>query len=78
MISDSELRDFHRRRLEILRDSGADMFLMETIPAYREAAVLADLGLLPFHTKKRISPIRGKQHPRIPHPIDPLSADDSY
>ncbi len=43
-VSDSELRDFHRRRLEILRDSGADMFLMETIPAYREAAVLADLG----------------------------------
>ena len=43
-VSDSELRDFHRRRMEILRDAGADMFLIETIPSYREAAVLADLS----------------------------------
>ena len=43
-ISDDELRSFHRRRMEILRDAGADMFLIETIPAYREAVVCADLS----------------------------------
>ena len=43
-ISDVELRDFHRRRMEVLRDAGADMFLIETIPAYREAVVCADLA----------------------------------
>lgn len=43
-ISDDELRSFHRRRMEILRDAGADMFLIETIPAYREAVVCADLA----------------------------------
>lgn len=43
-ITDDELRDFHRRRMEILKDAGADMFLIETIPAYREALVCADLA----------------------------------
>ena len=43
-ISDDELREFHRRRMEILKDAGADMFLIETIPAFREAVVLADLA----------------------------------
>ena len=38
-ISDDELREFHRRRMEILKDAGADMFLIETIPAFREAVV---------------------------------------
>ena len=43
-ITDTELRDFHRRRMEILRDAGADMFLIETIPSFREAVVCADLA----------------------------------
>jgi homocysteine S-methyltransferase len=43
-ISDDELRDFHLRRMEILKDAGADMFLIETIPSYREAVVCADLA----------------------------------
>lgn len=43
-ITDDELRDFHRRRMEILRDVGADMFLIETIPSFREAVVCADLA----------------------------------
>jgi len=43
-ITDEELRSFHRRRMEILKDAGADMFLIETIPSFREAAVCADLA----------------------------------
>ena len=43
-ISDEELRKFHRRRMEILKDAGADMFLIETIPSRREALVCADLA----------------------------------
>jgi homocysteine S-methyltransferase len=30
--------------MEVLRDAGADMFLIETIPSYREAVVCADLA----------------------------------
>ena len=43
-ISDEELKEFHRRRMEILKDAGADMFLIETIPSKREALVCADLA----------------------------------
>ena len=43
-ISDEELRMFHRRRMEILKNAGADMFLIETIPSKREALVCADLA----------------------------------
>ena len=43
-ISDEELRIFHRRRMEILKDAGADMFLIETIPSKREALICADLA----------------------------------
>ncbi len=43
-ISDDDLRAFHRRRMEILKDAGADMFIIETIPAYREAVACADLA----------------------------------
>ena len=43
-ISDEELRMFHRRRMEILKNAGADMFLIETIPSKREALICADLA----------------------------------
>jgi homocysteine S-methyltransferase len=42
-VSDQELRDFHRPRLELLARSGADLLACETIPCLREALVLARL-----------------------------------
>jgi homocysteine S-methyltransferase len=41
--SDSQLRDFHRLRFEVLAESGADLLAFETIPCLREALVLARL-----------------------------------
>ncbi len=38
-----ELREFHRRRLEVLADSGADLLACETIPSIEEAQALCDL-----------------------------------
>ena len=43
-ISDDELRVFHRRRMELLKDAGADMLLIETIPSRREAMIAQDLA----------------------------------
>lgn len=43
-INDDELSKFHKRRMEVLKDAGADMFLIETIPSKREALVCADLA----------------------------------
>jgi len=37
------LREFHRRRLEVLADSGADLLACETIPSIAEAHALCDL-----------------------------------
>jgi homocysteine S-methyltransferase len=37
-----ELRDFHRSRLGILDDSGADLIACETIPSFDEARVLCE------------------------------------
>jgi homocysteine S-methyltransferase len=42
-INDRELRDFHRPRLKVLAESGADLLACETIPCLREALVLARL-----------------------------------
>jgi homocysteine S-methyltransferase len=42
-LSDSELREFHRPRLQVLADAGADLLAIETIPSLREALVLAQL-----------------------------------
>src|SRR5450631_2763760 len=42
-VDDAELRDFHRPRLEVLADSGADLLACETLPCLREALVLARL-----------------------------------
>jgi homocysteine S-methyltransferase len=40
-LSDAELMEFHRRRLHVLADSGADLLACETIPCLREALALA-------------------------------------
>jgi homocysteine S-methyltransferase len=42
-VGDQVLRDFHRPRLQVLADSGADLFAFETIPTLREALILAEL-----------------------------------
>jgi len=42
-LSDTELMDFHRRRLQVLAGSDADLLACETIPSLREAIALARL-----------------------------------
>jgi homocysteine S-methyltransferase len=41
--SDRELADFHRPRLDVLAQSGADVLAFETVPCLQEALVLAEL-----------------------------------
>lgn len=52
------------------------MYQTTIIPTPTKApipAALAVFGLLSFHTKKRISPTTGMQHPNRPQPKPPLS-----
>ncbi len=42
-LSDTQLMGFHRPRLQVLAESGADLLACETIPSLREAMVLARL-----------------------------------
>ena len=42
-VSTQELRAFHEPRWEALCDSPADLFAIETIPSFQEAALLLDL-----------------------------------
>ena len=42
-LDDAALADFHRPRLQVLADAGADLVACETIPCLREARVLAQL-----------------------------------
>jgi homocysteine S-methyltransferase len=42
-VGRAALADFHRRRLEVLADAGADLVAFETIPSLLEAEVIADL-----------------------------------
>lgn len=42
-LSERELEEFHRPRLQVLADSGADLLACETLPSLREALVLARL-----------------------------------
>jgi homocysteine S-methyltransferase len=42
-LDDDALADFHRPRLQVLADAGADLLACETIPCLREAKVLAEL-----------------------------------
>ncbi len=39
----NRLRDFHRARLELLSDAGADLLAVETLPCRREAEAIVDL-----------------------------------
>lgn len=41
-ITDDDLREFHRQRLELLIESGPDLLAIETIPSVREANAIAD------------------------------------
>jgi len=43
-LSAGELAEFHRRRMELLKEAGADCFAIETIPSLAEARVLAGLA----------------------------------
>lgn len=43
-VSDDALRAFHRRRMELLWESGADLLLMETQPSLREALLEAEIA----------------------------------
>jgi homocysteine S-methyltransferase len=42
-LSDRQLAEFHRPRLEVLARSGADVIAFETLPCLQEALVLAEL-----------------------------------
>lgn len=42
-ISDSELRNFHIRRIELLDNSSADLLAFETIPSFQEVMILAEI-----------------------------------
>ena len=42
-ISDNELREFHRERLELLDDTEVDLLACETIPTAAEAMILCEL-----------------------------------
>ncbi len=43
-VSDETLIEFHRRRMEILHEAGADVLLIETQPSLREALLEADIA----------------------------------
>ncbi len=42
-ISDPELEDFHREKIEILDNTNADWIACETIPSYRETKILSSI-----------------------------------
>jgi homocysteine S-methyltransferase len=42
-LDDAALADFHRPRLRVLAEAGADLLACETLPCLREARVLANL-----------------------------------
>jgi homocysteine S-methyltransferase len=42
-LSESQLRDFHRPRIRVLADSGADLLACETIPSLREAIAIVSV-----------------------------------
>ncbi|MFN0214072.1 MAG: homocysteine S-methyltransferase [Saprospiraceae bacterium] len=43
VISDQELTDFHKPRINLLENSTADMLACETIPCFQEAKVLSEI-----------------------------------
>ncbi|MDQ1618931.1 MAG: homocysteine S-methyltransferase [Actinomycetota bacterium] len=42
-VSDAHLGDFHRSRMAVLADAGADLLALETVPSQQEATVLLEL-----------------------------------
>ena len=42
-ISESSLRDFHQKRIEVLAETNPDLFAIETIPSLSEAKIIEDL-----------------------------------
>ena len=44
-VSDEALRTFHKERMEILWNAGADILLIETQPSLREALIEAEIAL---------------------------------
>jgi len=42
-VSDEVIYDFHRRRIEILKEAGADIMLIETQPSLNEAVIAAKI-----------------------------------
>lgn len=42
-VSDEELKEFHKRRMKILWDEGAEILAVETVPSLREALVCAKI-----------------------------------
>lgn len=43
-VSDETLREFHRRRMELLWEGGSDVLLIETQPSLHEALIEADIA----------------------------------
>lgn len=43
-VDDETLRRFHRRRMEILWEAGADLLALETMPSLHEACIAADIA----------------------------------
>ncbi len=43
-VSDQVLREFHRRRMELLWNAGADLLLLETQPSFHEVLIEAELA----------------------------------
>jgi homocysteine S-methyltransferase len=42
-LTEKEYHDFHRRRVEIFVEAGADIIAFETVPSYAEACAIASL-----------------------------------
>lgn len=45
-ITVETLKDFHRRRVQILADAGADLIAFETVPNKLEAQVFGKMALM--------------------------------
>jgi homocysteine S-methyltransferase len=55
-VSDAFLRDFHRPRMAVLADAGADLLAIETVPSLQEAtAMLMVLDEMPLTTRAWLS-----------------------
>lgn len=62
-LSEKEYHDFHRRRLEIMIENGADLIAFETVPSYDEACAIAGLMEEYGNTEYWISfTVRDSQH----------------